>query len=381
MSIPEKELHNNQINSETIDRIIERREDSLVNPQFNYDQLDHDLSSFLKEKENNVREITNKARTEIGKELYEASERLKNQGSKDGIFMEWYSSLGFKPKQVSRLLQRYELLTNCQQHERGIIEDLPISLTYEIAKPSANVELKKLVIKGDITTHKEYKELEEKMKFEKEKSKIAEEFVKKVKNELEQERKEAEQQKIEAKKEKEHKDQENKVLKTELDQQKQSSKVEKMKLVQQVQNLQNERDSARRKLGILEAEKELHKRDSDKYKKLKENIERLTEKEGSLTRQFENASNIGDFSYRIEKAFLRELAPVKYARFIEEIENDDWVYNALNDVVTKVEDWSKEMRGIMKKRKILRNGQIVRETIEQEDVNASSSSASQSNIH
>ena len=365
MSIPEKELHNNQINNAIIDRIIDRREDSLIN-SFNYEQLDHDLSLFLKEKENNVRKITNKARTEIGKELYEASERLKKQGSKDGIFMEWYSSLGFKPKQVSRLLQRYELLTNCQQHERGIIEDLPISLTYEIAKPSVNVELKKLVIKGDITTHKEYKELEEKMKFEKEKNKIAEEFVKKVKNELEQER-------IEAKKEKEHKDQENKVLKTELDQQKQSSKVEKMKLVQQVQNLQNERDSARRRLGILESEKELYKHDSDKYKKLKENIERLTEKEGSLTRQFENASNIGDFSYRIEKAFLRELAPVKYARFIEEIEDGNgWVYNALNDVVTKVEDWSKEMRGIMKKRKILRNGQIVRETIDQDDVSNAS---------
>ena len=379
MSIPEKELHNNQINNAIIDRIIDRREDSIIN-SFNYEQLDHDLSSFLKEKENNVREITNTARTEIGKELYEASERLKKQGSKDGIFMEWYSSLGFKPKQVSRLLQRYELLTNCQEDERGIIEDLPISLTYEIAKPSVNVELKRLVIKGDITTHKEYKELEEKMKFEKEKNKIAEEFVKKVKNELEQER-------IEAKKEKEHKDQENKVLKTELDQQKQSSKVEKMKLVQQVQNLQNERDSARRRLEILESEKVLLKRDSDKYKELQKNIERLTEKEGSLTRQFENASNIGDFSYRIEKAFLRELAPVKYARFIEEIEHgNSAVYNALNGIVTKVEDWSKEMRGIMKKRKILRNGQIVRETIEQEDVNASNASSqsqseSNSNIH
>ena len=238
----------------------------------------------------------------------------------------------------------------------------PSLLTYEIAKPSANVELKKLVIKGDITSHKEYKELEEKMKFEKEKNKIAEEFVEKVKKELEQER-------IEAKKEKEHKDQENKVLKTELDKEKQSSKVEKMKLVQQVQNLQNERDSARRRLEILESEKVLLKRDSDKYKELQKNIERLTEKEGSLTRQFENASNIGDFSYRIEKAFLRELAPVKYARFIEEIEDGNkWVYNALNDIVTKVEDWSKEMRGIMKKRKILRNGQIVRETIEQDDV-------------
>ena len=154
-----------------------------------------------------------------------------------------------------------------------------------------------------------------------------------------------------------------------------------MKLVQQVQNLQNERDSARRRLEILESEKELYKHDSDKYKKLKENIERLTEKEGSLTRQFENASNIGDFSYRIEKAFLRELAPVKYARFIEEIENDDWVYNALNDVVTKVENWSKEMRGIMKKRKILRNGQIVRETIDQDDVSNASQTESNSNIH
>lgn len=44
--------------------------------------------------------------------------------------------------------------------QRNLIEDLPVSLTYEIAKPSANPELKQKVLDGEIKTLKEYKELE-----------------------------------------------------------------------------------------------------------------------------------------------------------------------------------------------------------------------------
>ena len=43
-------------------------------------------------------------------------------------------------------------------------ESLPKSLTYDISKPSADPELTKKVLNGDIKTHKEYKALEAKLK-------------------------------------------------------------------------------------------------------------------------------------------------------------------------------------------------------------------------
>src|SRR5690625_7328992 len=63
---------------------------------------------------------------------------------------------------VNRLIQRYELVvTNC--HKQDLIEDLPVTLTYDIAKPSAEstpakAQAKAEVLAGDIDTLKEYRE-------------------------------------------------------------------------------------------------------------------------------------------------------------------------------------------------------------------------------
>lgn len=106
-----------------------------------YQQLNN-TADFLKQKENNMREIVGKAYTDLGRELKDAQLHLKRQGSSEGIFQKWYQSLGFNHQQVSRLLQRYELLTNCEEPQKQLIEELPVSLTYEISKPSADQELK-----------------------------------------------------------------------------------------------------------------------------------------------------------------------------------------------------------------------------------------------
>lgn len=131
--------------------------------QFKYEQLDGETADFLRQKESNMREIVGKAYTELGKELTEARDRLAGSNQYDGVFEKWYTTvLGMNRKMVNRLIQRYELVvTNC--HKQELLEDMPVSLTYEIASPSSEstpekAQAKSEVLSGEIESLKEYRE-------------------------------------------------------------------------------------------------------------------------------------------------------------------------------------------------------------------------------
>lgn len=77
------------------------------------------------------------------------------------MFEQWYTAIGFNREQANRLMRRYELVTNCDDQTGDLLEDLPVSLSYEIAKPSSEstpekAQAKTEVLSGDITTLKEY---------------------------------------------------------------------------------------------------------------------------------------------------------------------------------------------------------------------------------
>lgn len=129
--------------------------------KFRYEQLDDSTASFLRAKENDMREIVGKAYTDLGRELKEAQEHLAK--NKYGCFQSWAESIGFKRQTVYKLIQRYELIIH-NVDNREMLEDLPVSLTYEIARPSAESteakrQAKQAVINGEVKTLKEYREL------------------------------------------------------------------------------------------------------------------------------------------------------------------------------------------------------------------------------
>lgn len=98
-----------------------------------------------------MREIVGKAYTELGRELKEAQDELRRRGSKyEGVFERWYTTIGWKKEQVYRLIRRYNLVTNCDEVQSEILEDLPVSLTYEIAKPSADSTQAKTQAKAEV---------------------------------------------------------------------------------------------------------------------------------------------------------------------------------------------------------------------------------------
>lgn len=154
--------------------------------KFDYGQLDTSTSDFLKRKENNMREIVGKAYTDLGRELKEAQDNLSNHDKYKGVFEKWYTSFGFKKVTVYNLINRYDLVQNLNDIDRReLIEELPVSLSYEIAKPSADEELKKKVLDGEVKTLKEYKQLEKRLKEEEENRKKAESEYEQIRSALE----------------------------------------------------------------------------------------------------------------------------------------------------------------------------------------------------
>lgn len=137
--------------------------DEIATNDFNYSLLDAKTKEFLEESANIIYGIQSKSAYEIGKQLAKAQKELSTRGY--GCFEEWYRSLGFKKTKAYEYINHYNFV--CSQNEQTNIEkfeSLPKTLQAQVTKPSANPEVNQAVFNGDIKTHKEYKELERRLK-------------------------------------------------------------------------------------------------------------------------------------------------------------------------------------------------------------------------
>ena len=96
-----------------------------------------------------------------------------NQHSED-TFKSWCVSIGITKDTAYRLLQVSALLDGSSPRQRAILEALPPTLLYAVAKPSAPAELVEKVKSGDITTNKQYQEAMAQIKAEKDRAAAAE---------------------------------------------------------------------------------------------------------------------------------------------------------------------------------------------------------------
>lgn len=96
-----------------------------------------------------------------------------NQHSED-TFKSWCVSIGITKDTAYRLLQVSALMDGSSPRQRAILEALPPTLLYAVAKPSAPAELVEQVKNGDITTNKQYQEAMAQIKAEKDRADAAE---------------------------------------------------------------------------------------------------------------------------------------------------------------------------------------------------------------
>ncbi len=92
----------------------------------------------------------------------------------DDSFRAWCCSIGITKSTAYNLLQVSALMDGSSPRQRAILEALPPTLLYAVAKPSAPAELVEQVKSGDITTNKQYQEALAQLKAEKDRADAAE---------------------------------------------------------------------------------------------------------------------------------------------------------------------------------------------------------------
>ena len=78
---------------------------------------------------------------------------------KEDTFRAWYLHIGITKDSAYRLLQVSALLADSSPRQRAVLESLPPTLLYAVAKPSAPPELVEKVKNGEVSSNKAYQDL------------------------------------------------------------------------------------------------------------------------------------------------------------------------------------------------------------------------------
>lgn len=150
---------------EVVEKVITNANGTEVS-RFDYTGLEPEMGNFLKEKASRIVDFSIKSVMAIGKELKAAQEKLASHDKTKGVFIKWVQSLGLSDDTAYNYIHTYTFVSerfgNIESAKEFLM--LPQKLQYEVSKPNAPAELIDNVLSGDITTHKEYKALEEKLK-------------------------------------------------------------------------------------------------------------------------------------------------------------------------------------------------------------------------
>ena len=159
---------------------------------FDYSGLDAQTVATLHSAENIIRsarkEYVIKVADAVGMahdELVRNSDNSKYGKRGEDTFINWCNFVGISRSTAYQLLQVSNLLESSTPNEQKILKQASPSLLYAAARPSAEPEAVEALKGGDITTHKQYRELEAQLKAEREAREKAE-------HEAELERKERE---------------------------------------------------------------------------------------------------------------------------------------------------------------------------------------------
>ena len=158
-----------------------------IRPAFDYSGLDAqtvDDLHFAEDEYRHGKKLAERGLVHMGNAIAAAHDALcgvvqqldnsKHGNRGDDSFRAWCCSIGITKSTAYNLLQVSALMDGSSPRQRAILEALPPTLLYAVAKPSAPAELVTQVKSGDITTHKQYQEALAQIKAEKERADAAE---------------------------------------------------------------------------------------------------------------------------------------------------------------------------------------------------------------
>lgn len=130
---------------------------------FDYSLVGTETAQKLKALSNQLDGIYQNYSVVVGEVLYKAQQELASYDN--GTFQKWVASKGISKSNAYNYINSYRLVQNLDNpKEKEIFLQQPKSMQYEMSKPSANPEVNQAVFDGNIKTHKEYKELERRLK-------------------------------------------------------------------------------------------------------------------------------------------------------------------------------------------------------------------------
>ena len=158
-----------------------------MRPAFDYSGLDEqtvDDLHFAEKEYQHGKKLAERGLVHMGNAIAAAHDALcgvvqqldnsKHGNRGDDSFRAWCCSIGITKSTAYNLLQVSALMDGSSPRQRAILEALPPTLLYAVAKPSAPAELVEKVKNGEVSTNKEYQDLLAQIKAEKERADAAE---------------------------------------------------------------------------------------------------------------------------------------------------------------------------------------------------------------
>lgn len=135
----------------------------LTLSDFDYSLVGTETAQKLKALSNQLDGIYQNYSVVVGEVLYKAQQELASYDN--GTFQKWVASKGISKSNAYNYINTYRLVQQLDNpKEREIFLKQPQRIKNEMSKPSTNPEVNQAVFDGDVTTHKEYKELERRLK-------------------------------------------------------------------------------------------------------------------------------------------------------------------------------------------------------------------------
>ena len=143
-----------------------------MRPAFDYSGLDAqtvDDLHFAEKEYQHGKKLAERGLVHMGNAIAAAHDALcgvvqqldnsKHGNRGDDSFRAWCCSIGITKSTAYNLLQVSALMDGSSPRQRAILEALPPTLLYAVAKPSAPAELVEKVKNGEVSTNKEYQDL------------------------------------------------------------------------------------------------------------------------------------------------------------------------------------------------------------------------------
>lgn len=296
----------------------------IATNDFDYSLVETETAHKLKALSNQLDGIYQNYSVAVGEVLFKAQQELSNYGT--GTFGQWVESNRISKSNAYNYINAYKFVQRLDKpKEKEIFSKQPQRIKNEMAKPSANPEVNQAVFNGDITSHKEYKELERRLK-------LKDQALEAVKGELERAKAVKPIEKV--------------IEKEVIPDDYEATQDLNKQLLGKNRDLADELDSVKRSLRLKTASYEMLEKETSEAIALKESIEHLRADKEKLENSVSNIFTLSNLISEFEDFFDSKMAPLRFKTLIQGIGKDAQI-EKLRDILTLTENWIDEMNKII----------------------------------